>query len=237
MSNQYFQFKQFKVAQDRCAMKVSTDACIQGAWTPIDNEAKSALDIGTGTGLLSLMLAQRNGNLIIDAVELDKAAAEQAKENAAVSPWAERINILQGDVKEYSFAQRYDMVICNPPFFYNSLLSENILRNTARHTVTLSYNDLFISLDRVVSANGYASIMLPVTEHEAWGYILKQNRWHIHRRLFVQPKETALPNRVISVCGRTLPEEVIDEKLVIYKEQNEYTPEATELLSPFYLKL
>src|SRR6476661_11279441 len=99
MSNQYFQFKQFMVQQDRCAMKVSTDACIQGAWTPIADDVQHVLDIGAGTGLLSLMLAQRNGQLHIDAIELDEQAASQAQENVAASPWKHKINVWQGDVK------------------------------------------------------------------------------------------------------------------------------------------
>eukprot|EP01136_Pigoraptor_vietnamica_P012822 Opistho-1_new@53158 len=117
MSNHYFQFKQFTIHQDKCAMKVSTDACIQGAWTPIANDVVHVLDIGTGTGLLSLMLAQRNSNIHIDAIELDADAARQAQENISASPWADRVDVMQGDVTAYQFAKQYDMVICNPPFF------------------------------------------------------------------------------------------------------------------------
>jgi tRNA1Val (adenine37-N6)-methyltransferase len=237
MSNQYFQFKQFTVHQERCAMKVSTDACIQGAWTPIAENVTTVLDIGAGTGLLSLMLAQRNADINIDAVELDEQAALQAKENVAASPWADRIQVIQSDIKAYTFTDPYDMVICNPPFFNNSLLGDNAERNNARHTISLSYNDLLHVLGNVLTADGCASILLPYTEHEAWGELLKQNRWRIHRRLFIKPKADALPNRVVSLCSRAMPEEVIDEQLVIYAGQGQYTLKAADLLSPFYLKL
>ena len=103
-------------------MKVSTDACIQGAWTPVTDNVKHVLDIGTGTGLLSLMLAQRYSNITIDAIEIDADACGQAKENIAASPWADRIKLTEIDINDYAPAQRYDMIICNPPFFLNTLL-------------------------------------------------------------------------------------------------------------------
>jgi tRNA1Val (adenine37-N6)-methyltransferase len=237
MSNQYFQFKQFRVEQDRCAMKVSTDACIQGAWTPIEAGVKSVLDIGAGTGLLSLMVAQRGRDVLIDAIELDVQAAAQANENANSSPWSDRINVLQGDVKSFSFGQQYDMVICNPPFFNNSLLGDNAERNAARHTISLSYNDLLDVLASVLPETGYASVLLPFSEYEAWAQLLKQNRWHMHRRLLVMPKADSEPNRVVSVFSKSMPETLVDERLVIYAGKDQYTLEAADLLAPFYLKL
>jgi tRNA1Val (adenine37-N6)-methyltransferase len=237
MANQYFQFKQFTIQQDRCAMKVSTDACIQGAWTPIANNVKDILDIGTGTGLLSLMLAQRVSEINIDAIELDIDAAKQAKENVAAAPWNNRIQVWQGDVTTHPFTKQYDTVICNPPFFNNSLLGDTDSRNIARHTLSLSYTDLLTVLNKVLKPEGYASILLPVAEHAEWEMLLVKNNWHIYHRLIIQPKESSVPNRVMSLCSRNKAEETIEENLVIYAGQNEYTPEATELLKPFYLKL
>lgn len=237
MANQFFQFKQFTIQQEHCAMKVSTDACIQGAWTPIGDGVKNVLDIGTGTGLLSLMLAQRNEQVHIDAIELDVAAATQAEENVSSSPWSDRINVAQADARTYEPDLQYNMVICNPPFFNNSLLGDTDIRNIARHTLSLSYDDLLMVLDRVLTQDGYASILLPAAEHEEWERILHQNNWYINQRLLIQPKENASPNRVVSLCSRNKNEEILEEKLVIYSGQNEYTPEATDLLKPFYLKL
>ncbi len=218
-------------------MKVSTDACIQGAWTPIAEDVRHVLDIGTGTGLLSLMLAQRKANVLIDAIEMDKAAAGQAEENVKASSWAERINVLCGDVRSFSFGQQYDMVICNPPFFNNSLLGDDAGRNAARHTLSLSYNDLLRVLEQVLTERGYASVLLPSAEYEAWAQLLKQNRWHMHKRLFVMPKAETDANRVVSVFSKSMPETLMDERLVIYAGQNQYTLDAADLLAPFYLKL
>ncbi|MDP4263910.1 MAG: methyltransferase, partial [Bacteroidota bacterium] len=137
MANNYFQFKQFIIHQDRCAMKVTTDACLFGAWAAkrIRNSGDrtlNMLDIGTGTGLLSLMIAQQC-DALIDAIEIDKVAAGQAEENVTSSPWKEKIRITQGDIKYFakSSSSRYDIVICNPPFYENELVSPSHEKNIA----------------------------------------------------------------------------------------------------------
>ncbi len=237
MSNHYFQFKQFTIHQDKCAMKVSTDACIQGAWTPIANNVVHVLDIGAGTGLLSLMLAQRNSNIHIDAIELDADAAMQAQENISASPWADRVEVMQGDVTTHSFTRQYDMVICNPPFFNNSLLGDDEQRNSVRHTISLSYEALLTVLQNVLTPTGYAAILLPAAEHELWQQLLAKNGWAIAKLLQVHPKEASSYNRVISLCGKQPMTETEIEKLQIYKQGGGYTESFTQLLQPFYLKL
>ncbi len=236
MSNSYFQFKQFTIHQDKCAMKVSTDACIQGAWTPILSGVKKVLDIGAGTGLLSLMLAQRSEAVHIDAVELDEDATTQAKENIAASPWKERIRVIQGDIRTTALPQ-YDMIICNPPFFQNSLLGDSEERNKARHTLSLGYEDLFYIIAKVLTEDGYASILLPVAEHAVWEAIVKKNDWNIIHKLVVQPKATALPNRIISICSKTGEHATKEEILTIYEADHSYTQAFQNLLQIFYLKL
>jgi tRNA1Val (adenine37-N6)-methyltransferase len=237
MSNSYFQFKQFLVKQERSAMKVSTDACIQGAWTPITEKVKQVLDIGTGTGLLSLMLAQRKQNLTIDAIELDEYAFTEAKENVAVSPWSNRINIINCDAREYAFNNKYDMIICNPPFFKDSLLSDDKNRNLARHNLSLSFEELYDILRNVLKDNGYASIMLPPAEHNGWENLLQRNGWSVFCRLFVQPRQELQPNRIISLCTTTSVKKQPDEALLIYEKENVYTEQFIKLLNPFYLNL
>jgi len=237
MSNHYFQFKQFTIHQDKCAMKVSTDACIQGAWTPIADDVVDVLDIGAGTGLLSLMLAQRSRNIQIDAIELDADAATQASENIRASMWADRINVIQGDVTTHPFTKQYDMVICNPPFFNNSLLGEDEQRNSVRHTITLTYDALLGALGNVLKPTGYAAILLPTAEHEVWQKSLKKNGWGITKLLEVHPKESSGYNRVISLCSKQPMAQTEIEKLQIYKTGGGYTNTFTQLLQPFYLKL
>jgi len=236
MSNQYFRFKQFTIQQDRCAMKVSTDACIQGAWTPLLPGVKEVLDIGAGTGLLSLMLAQRDTNISMDSIELDVEAAKQAKENVASSPWAESINVIQGDATAYDFSLRYDMVICNPPFFQNSLLGDRNERNIARHTLSLTYQGLIDVLKKALKPDGYASVLLPFAEYKEWEILLEQNGWNVFKKLIVKPKGTLGPNRVVSLCAINKPKQP-DEQLTIYAGEQMYTKEFGDLLQPFYLNL
>jgi len=132
MANTYFQFKQFTVQQDKCAMKVTTDSCLFGSLSPTLSEGEgvlNVLDIGTGTGLLSLMFAQKKQNALIEAIEIDKDAFEQAKENIAASPWSYRINIIHADARNYPFPQKYDVIISNPPFYQNVLNTDDKMKN------------------------------------------------------------------------------------------------------------
>src|SRR5258705_6346666 len=148
MANSYFKFKQFTIHQDRCAMKVTTDACLFGAWVAIEagileSEDGSILDIGAGTGLLSLMLAQKT-NVSIDSVEIDEAAAKQARENADASPWKERIFVMPGDAKymAYTLCKNFDIIISNPPFYENELASPDHHKNIAHHDGGLLLDEL-----------------------------------------------------------------------------------------------
>jgi len=236
MSNTWFQFKQFRVAQDACAMKVTTDACIQGAWTPVYQNVKQALDVGTGTGLLSLMLAQRNAALSIAAIELDSAAMKQADGNVMASPWADRIHVLEGNACNHSFGHKYDLIICNPPFFNNSLLSDAEQRNMARHTLSLSQGELLKVLADNLVEDGYASVLLPLQEYLLWQALLQQNGWNEWAKLSVKHTADAVVKRVISLCSRKAIQDIKEETLVI-KDDAGYTAAFRGLLSPFYLNL
>lgn len=235
MSNTYFRFKQFTIHQDSCAMKVSTDACIAGAWTDLQAGTKRVLDIGTGTGLLALMLAQRYKNILIEAIELDSDAAEQAKENVALSSWANRINVIHGDASDFKKGKSYDFIISNPPFFNNSLLSDIEERNMARHTGSLSYANLFSILKNNLSDNGYASILLPVTEHMLWENILLENNWVVCQRLYIYPAVGKPANRIVSICARPSPIIPTEEHLFIRKADGTYTSEFMKLMESYYL--
>lgn len=234
MANSYFRFKQFTVEQDRCAMKVSTDACIQGAWTPVGPAVRRILDVGTGTGLLSLMLAQRC-NAYIDAVEIDAAAAAQAADNVNSSPWADRINLVQEDILAYCPANKYDMVIINPPFFVNSLQGPDSRRNTARHLNYLTISSLCNAIYSCMHELSYLSILLPVNESGVWISALEQTGLKCFKKLFIHPREGKEPNRVIMLLDQRHTHLQNDEGFYIKNLDGTYTTEMKNLLSAFYL--
>jgi len=237
MSNNYFQFKQFTITQDKCAMKVSTDACIQGAWTPVLPGVKKVLDIGTGTGLLSLMLAQKNIEITIDAIELDSDAAQQAKQNVLSSLWKERIAIIEGNVRNSTFAKKYDLIICNPPFFQNSLLGDEAKRNMAKHTLTLTHASLFGVIDNLLEDDGYVSVLLPTDEFAKWELLLAEKKWHVFNKLLVKHRKDESVKRIVGLCRRFPIKEKTEQTLIIRKNEHEYSAEFIDLLRPYYLNL
>lgn len=236
MSNTWFRFKQFTIQQDRCSMKVSTDACIQGAWTPVAAHVERVLDIGTGTGLLALMLAQRQSTFHADAIELDAGAAVQAAENVSNSPFAGRIRVQQADIRSWSADRRYDLLICNPPFFSNSLRSTAAGRRLARHDDEFSREDMAEACSRLISPGGRASILLPASQQEHWEQIMGKYGLYLQQRLLIRPYAHSPANRIISICnlsgqGRE------DEELVIYHQPGRYTESFAALMRPYYLGL
>ncbi|MES2880979.1 MAG: methyltransferase, partial [Bacteroidota bacterium] len=163
MSNTYFQFKQFTVQQNRCAMKVTTDGCFFGAWCAVQiqkTNAQHVLDIGAGSGLLSLMIAQKN-LIEITPVEIDEDAAAQAGENISASPWAERISIVAKDILTTNFASSFDIIVSNPPFYENELPSEKETKNKAHHSYALTLKQLFSFAQKNLSPGGKFFVMLP----------------------------------------------------------------------------
>lgn len=234
MGNSYFRFKQFTIEQDRCAMKVSTDACIQGAWTPATLGEIKVLDIGAGTGLLSLMLAQRSARAVIDAVELDEAAALQASENVASSPWRDRVKVINADAVTYNYEKKYDLVIANPPFFNNSLLGPDNTRNHARHTIGLTYQQLFEIIQRNTTENGLASVLLPAQNYGEWLNIMSSSNWYVQQRLLIHPSVNKPENRVVAICSKATREETT-QHLHIREGSGSYTSQYKELMLPFYL--
>lgn len=237
LSNSYFRFKQFTIDQAGCAMKVTTDACIQGAWTEIAQPNANVLDIGTGTALLSLMLAQRFPYIYIDAIELDAPAAEQARANVATSPWAERVNVIEADVNNYNFEKKYDLIICNPPFFNNSLQGDDARRNNARHTNTLTYKQLLNILGRNINRNGKTSILLPHTEGEIWQRLAIESGWIINKILHIKHTPASAIKRTIFLMSLDDKQIQETEVLVIKDSENAYTTCFSQLLSPYYLAL
>ncbi len=235
--NDYFQFKQFRIDQGDCAMKVTTDACIQGAWTPVASGVSNILDIGTGTGLLSLMLAQANPSVIIDAIEIEPQAAMQARTNCSNSPWANKINVLEADVREYTKPTQYDLIITNPPFFNNSLLGQSQSKNAARHTLSLSYADLLLCFEKLLNPTGYVSIILPADEYNLMEEMAAQKGWNTLRKLSIRHRHGAPAKRTVALFSKTGNNTSLDEELVIKDQNDQYTRQFIDLLSPYYLHL
>ncbi len=237
MSNTYFRFKQFRIEQDKCAMKVTTDACIQGAWTPIQQSVKKVLDIGAGTGLLSLMLAQRNKDIHIDAVEIDVAAAVQAMDNVAASVWKERVQVVESDIRNYTPRYKYDLIITNPPFFNNSLLSDKASVNAARHTLSLPYEELQEAIAHLLDDVGYYSVLLPYTEYQLWKDMQVKQGWHECGKLSICHRPGADVKRVVGMFCKKLAIHSQEGTLIIKETDGQYSDAFKKLLAPFYLEL
>jgi tRNA1Val (adenine37-N6)-methyltransferase len=236
MSNNYFAFKQFTVQQSDCALKVCTDACLFGAWVAhqlTSNPPTTILDIGTGTGLLSLQLAQKLPGAFIDAVELDPAAAKQAAQNAAASNF--NILVHNIDIKNYS-GKKYQHIISNPPFFENDLKSEHALKNQAMHSTTLSLQTLFTCADDLLEPAGSFSILLPFARANEVETLAQSHGFSIAHKAVVQQTPNHAPFRVMYIFGKTVFETASETSIVI-KENDSYTPAFTSYLKDYYLYL
>ncbi|MBR5749596.1 MAG: methyltransferase [Prevotella sp.] len=161
MSGNSFTFKQFTVHQDRCAMKVGTDGTLLGAWAALERRDGRILDIGTGTGLMALMMAQRYPEARVTAIDIDAAAVAQASENVKDSPFASRIAVCQADVKAFEAPEPYDAIVCNPPYFDKALTCPDDQRTQARHTLTLTYRQLMAAAWRLLADEGLLSVIIP----------------------------------------------------------------------------
>lgn len=230
-----FQFKQFTIHQERTAMKVGTDGVLLGAWAEPE-KASNILDIGTGTGLLALMAAQRNPGARIDAIEIEPEAAGQAKENAAASPWHDRISIHPVSLFNFTAACLYDCILCNPPFFSNSTKTPDNGRTTARHTDTLPHEALIRSVVHLLAGNGSFYIILPTEEAEIFMRLAEAARLYVARITKVLPNPGKKPKRyLMKFTFDWIP--VVTDKLVIELSRHEYTPEYISLTKDFYLNL
>jgi tRNA1Val (adenine37-N6)-methyltransferase len=240
MSNSFFQFKQFIVHQDRCAMKVTTDACLFGAWVADDlqknNGAKTILDIGAGTGLLSLMVAQKNPEIQIDSIEIDGNATEQAMANAASSPWKETITTIHADAKNFNSKNKYDRVISNPPFYENELQSENKQKNIAHHSEDLALNDLLNTIKQNISTTGSFYLLLPYKRNNEISPLLNKYGFSISHKVNVRQSVNHNYFRIMIKAGlkNSSPRE---EEIPIKDNNQQYTKQFIDLLKDYYLYL
>lgn len=235
MPNPFFAFKQFTIYHDRCAMKVGTDGVLLGAWTDVSS-SKNVLDIGTGTGLISLMIAQRNDASSIVAIDIDDAAASQAKENVSASPWKERITVINQDICLYQPSMRFDTIVSNPPFFIDSLKCPDGQRNTARHTDTLPIQSLLRKGGELLSNDGAFSIIIPYDQSEEIIRLAEGEGLYLVRHTQVVTRPGLPPKRSLLTFRKTK-EECKNDELTIELDRHVYTDEYIALTKDFYLKM
>lgn len=240
MPNPFFKFKEFTVYQNNCAMKVCTDACILGAYTAEKKrllDPKRVLDIGGGTGLLTLMLAQKLPLAQFDTVELDTNAYKQCTENIVNSPWKMRISTYHASIQSFAEAVSisYDLIITNPPFFHNHLYSSQLERQKARHTVNLDFSDLLQVIVKLLATTGSAFILLPVEQALVFDKMALDAGLFVQSRLKVRNREEKPFIRMITQYGYAMPERLGTEVLTVRNKEKNYSERFSSLLKEYYL--
>jgi tRNA1Val (adenine37-N6)-methyltransferase len=237
MANDYFRFKQFTVWQDKCAMKVGTDGTLLGAWVGVDT-CQSILDVGTGTGLIALMLAQRNREAKIDALDIDEDACSQAKANVEASPFSGRMRIIHASFPVYASGTtlRYDLIVSNPPYFVHSLKNPIHQRSIARHTDSLSLEELVSKGRELLRPNGRLALILPAGREDELKRIAHTNGLNRIRQTSLIPVPGAKVKRVLTELSvNTRLTSCTTDTLLIEEVRHQYTPAYKELTKDFYL--
>jgi len=257
MANTYFQCKQFTVHQQHTAMKVCTDACLFGAWLAKDEaivNASNLLDIGTGTGLLSLMVAQANNHAHITAVEIEPEAAKEAIKNIEASPWKNNINVENTSIQafgnilseinssekfENNVELKYDCIISNPPFFEGDLQSPDTHKNLASHSTALSWNELIQNVDRFLKKGGYFYVLIPALRAYTMQKLASENGIELVEEVVIFNAAKQKPFRVFQKLQKSSQpiKEIKRSNFIIKDAENNYTEPFVELLKPYYLHL
>ncbi len=228
-----FQFKQFFIEQDKCAMKVGTDGVLLGAWAKI--QGGSVLDIGSGTGLIALMTAQRNSNVVVDTIDIEENAFIQSTINIANSKWIDSVFAHHVALQDYAPDKKYDTIISNPPFFNNTYKSEEQKRNIARQNSLLPFEQLAFHVNRLLKAEGVFSVILPI-EEEAFVEIAKKHFLYLNRKVNVFPNTKKACKRVLLEFSRK-EDEVVEGNLIIETDKRHvYSAEYELLTKDFYLE-
>ena len=215
-------------------MKVNTDSVLLGAWAQIIEEAKTGLDIGSGTGILSLMLAQKHQSIEVIGLEIELNAFEESNFNFKHSPWHKRLKAVNLPLQKFNSDVEYDCIISNPPYFENDLKNEDINKKTARHTDTLSFQELILFVENSISFNGNFSLILPLTESEIFRGIIEKSDLYLIRIAFIKPNENKNINRVMMTFSKAK-FELKEETFCVYKSQGIYSKRHQELTKEFYL--
>ncbi|CAL2095373.1 tRNA1(Val) (adenine(37)-N6)-methyltransferase [Tenacibaculum sp. 190524A02b] len=236
-----FQFKEFVVHQDKCAMKIGTDAVLLGAWCSLENYPDTILDIGSGTGIISLMLAQRSNASTIDSVEIDEEAYEQSVQNFELSNWGDRLFCYHATFEEFveeikEEEETYNLIISNPPFYTDTYESDNEARNKARFTSSLTFHELINGVSSILSSEGTFNVIIPYKEEIQFIDIAKEKGLYVNRICHVKGNITSEIKRSMLTFSFSK-KEIIKEELIIEKERHQYTDAYINLTKDFYLKM
>ena len=239
MPNEYFQFKQFRILQEHSGLKVTTDACAFGAWVAniiqmMDQEPKRILDIGSGTGILSLMLAQITEKSLITAVEINEEGCDEANNNFKNSPWSDRLNCHQSPIQNFGSNHPFDLIICNPPFFSDSQKGKLAAKNLALHDQQLPMDELIESIHQLLAKNGTCYMLYPEREMNAFTSQAAKSGLHTHQYVYLKNELNQPIFRVMRRFGFER-EEVTATELIIRERSGKYTANFWELMQDFYL--
>lgn len=244
MPKSTFNFKQFSIDQDRCAMKTGTDGVLLGAWANIDHNPFSILDIGAGTGVLSLMLAQRSASEIIDALEIDSDAYEQCVDNFEQSPWGDRLFCYHASLDEFAdeIEDQYDLIVCNPPFYSDDYKAENKQRAMARFQDAMPFGHLIESVSKLLSESGIFSVVIPKKEEADFIILAAKFNLFPKRILHVKGTPTSEIKRSLLEFSfrKTENEQNLSSEtsqLIIETSRHQYTEDYIKLTQDFYLKM
>lgn len=238
MREKVFRFKMFSVKNDLSAMKVGTDGVMIGAWATIDDATNNILDIGAGSGLISLMVAQRSKFAQITGVEIDEAAVFEAKDNVMKSPWENRITMHHASLSEFAASCniKFDLIVSNPPFFNNGIIAPDKTRAMARHTDTLDLADFIAISSKLITENGRISFIYPMSEINRIIAEAKRNHLYAVRETTVYPTESLPAKRILIELSKQQ-EPLKEDSLVIEISRNSYTEEYINLTKDFYLNM
>ncbi|MFD0965139.1 tRNA1(Val) (adenine(37)-N6)-methyltransferase [Pseudofulvibacter geojedonensis] len=237
--NKPFQFKEFTVHQDQCAMKIGTDGVLLGAWATLNHSPNSILDIGTGTGIIALQLAQRSNAEIVDALEIDDKTYEQAMSNFEISPWGDRLFCYHASFLEFAseIEDEYDLIVSNPPFYSENYKTNNEQRDLARFADALPFDHLLAGTAKLLSENGKACFIIPFSEEKKFITIASQFNLHTNTITRVRGNLTSEIKRSLLELSCTPSRSVIETELVIEISRHQYTTEYINLVKDFYLKM
>lgn len=241
MKDQVFRFKEFEVKHSKSAMKIGTDAVLLGAWTSIEDNVNSILDVGAGTGILALQLAQRSHAETIDAVELDPDAFEECVANFENSPWGDRLFCYHAGFTEFysEMDDKYDLIISNPPYFSEQPKFEvqNTAREKARFLEHLSFEDLLLGVSILLSENGEFSVVLPFSEQEKFISVANDYQLYPSSLLNVKGSPSSQIKRTLLKFRRNKTESISRKELIIEHSRHDYTLDYIDLVKDFYLNM